>query len=81
MKNATLVLPARFLCNMCIDTCCESDLYKCTKPDDNLLPLEGVRDAKNLSEFKHISVIQVVIKEALLLWKEDIKMNSIYYLG
>lgn len=65
MKNSTIVLPARFLCNMCIDNCCEDDLYKCSKPQDNLLPLEGVREAKILKGKEQVNCIQKVIQEAL----------------
>ena len=44
MKNSTLLLPARFLCNMCIDHSA-NDLYQC---QNDQIPLESIKQAKSL---------------------------------
>ena len=44
MKNSALLLPARFLCNMCIDGC-KDDLYQC---QNDQIPLDSIKSAKSL---------------------------------
>ena len=50
MKNSTLLLPARFLCNMCIEEN-TNDLYHC---QNDQIPLESIKSAKSLCSYDQI---------------------------
>jgi hypothetical protein len=57
MKNSTLLLPARFLCNMCIDHS-KNDLYQC---HNDQIPLESIKEAESLQSQEQIKNIQKVM--------------------
>ena len=75
MKNSTLLLPARFLCNMCIDNS-ENDLFTC---HNDQIPLEGIKNAKSFQSIAQIHSILEVIAEVLTLFLEDMKDNQSFY--
>ena len=67
MKNSTLLLPARFLCNMCIDHSA-NDLYQC---QNDQIPLESIKQAKSLQSSEQITKIQEIILKTFMLFLED----------
>jgi len=75
MKNSTLLLPARFLCNMCIDHSA-NDLHQC---QNDQIPLESIKHAKSLQSGDQIMNIQKVISQSLTLFLADLKENTEYY--
>ena len=75
MKNSTLLLPARFLCNMCIEEN-QNDLYHC---HNDQIPLESIKSAKSLCSYDQIINIQKVIYQSFKLFKEDMASNEKFY--
>jgi hypothetical protein len=75
MKNSTLLLPARLLCNMCVDHS-RNDLYQC---QNDQIPLESLKHASSLKGVESILSIQTVITNCLLLLIKDINENSDFY--
>jgi hypothetical protein len=74
MKNSTLLLPARFLCNMCIDHSA-NDLYQC---QNTQIPLESIKQAKSLQSSDQITKIQEVILKTFKLFLSDIGSADFY---
>ena len=71
MRNSNLVLPARFMSQISYEFCNKDDLHRATNPQD-MLPLEGFKNV--ISSRENISAIQLIIKEAFEMWKEDLNV-------
>lgn len=52
MKNSTLILPAKFLCNMCLNDAAEDDLYQCNESIH--VPTDSFKEAKHLQGKEHV---------------------------
>eukprot|EP00347_Sterkiella_histriomuscorum_P003504 403364047 len=68
-KNSTLVFPARFLCNMCVQQG-ELDLFQCTSDQ---IPLDNLKNADQLSTMRFMSLIQEMITKAFQLVLNNIE--------
>lgn len=77
MKNSTLLLPARFLCNMCIDHN-SNDLFQC---HNDQIPLDSIKQAKSLQTPEQIQSIQKAILRCLESFYKDMQdeKNQSYY--
>ncbi len=77
MKNSNLLLPARFLCNTCIDHN-QNDLYKC---ENDQIPLENVKEARGLQSHEQVKIIQKIVKEGFQIWQKDVETQNQFYFG